>query len=93
MSRVRVSLILLFYKPCLQKKINFYIYANEEHLSKISSLNEKEIVVEIVNDFNENLVIEKEIVDDGREQPDPDLVVMKNSGNNLMRDSRDGLLL
>lgn len=48
-------------------------------------MNEEKIIVENDNDLNEQLVIEKEIVDDIREQHDPDLMVMENSGKNLVK--------
>lgn len=56
-------------------------------------MNKEEIVVETAKNLNDNLVIEKEIVDDRREQHDPDLLVMENSGKNSVRDLCDGLHL
>lgn len=45
-----------------EKEIN----VDEDYLSKISYLDEEEIVVETANDLNENLVFERELVDDRR---------------------------
>lgn len=40
--------------------------------------------------MNENFGFEKEIVDDIKEQLDLDLMVMKNSGENSVRNTCDG---
>lgn len=67
--------------------------ANKGHFSETTFLNDEEIVVEIPNDLNENLTIEKEIDDDIREQVDPNLVVKEISRNNSLRYPYDGLNL
>lgn len=56
-------------------------------------MNEEEIAVETAIDLNRNLVVEKEITSDKREQSDLDHVVMENSGKNLVRGPYDGLNL
>ncbi|CAI8603734.1 unnamed protein product [Vicia faba] len=69
------------------------INANEEHLSETYSLNEEEIIVETDNGLSENLVIEKGIIEDRREQSNTSIMVMENKSNNSVRDSCDGLYL
>lgn len=51
------------------------------------------MILEFANNLNENLEIEKELIDDRRDQLDPNLMFMKNSGKNSVRDHCDGLHL
>lgn len=46
---------------------------NEEHLSETSSMNEEEMIIETTNDLNEILVIEKDMDENIRDQPNHDL--------------------